>query len=201
VEAWIHQLVPGDFMALFYSSRAEQLSFAIPYLKAGLAQRQRCLYVADDTPVALIIRRLEEAGVDVTSAQKRGALEVLTKHETYLKGGQFDPDRMISYLRAAVESALASGFTALRGSGDMCWALQNPVLLKQMIEYQRKLYRQFPENFLALCQYDRARFPADILAEMERLHNVIIRDGVMSRIPGKHPTASLRNSLTEETSG
>src|SRR5690349_16202735 len=70
----IDQLRMGDLCALFYKTLAEQFRFIIPYLAAGLAANQRCLYIADDTPVALILKKLEAAGVDVEAAKKRGAI-------------------------------------------------------------------------------------------------------------------------------
>jgi len=179
---FLKQLQGGDLVALFYKTRAEQLRFVIPYIAEGIAQNQRCLYITDDTPVRLILSKLEDFGVDVAAAQKRGALDVLTKHETYLRHGGFAADKMIADLELDTQATIAKGFSGLRGSGDMGWALDKPGLLPKMIEYQEKLFQQFPPNFLAMCQYDETRFAPDVLKRMAEVHSVVIRDGNATRI-------------------
>src|SRR5436190_1185353 len=83
----MENLRAGDHAALFYKSRAEQLAIAIPFIAIGLKRGERCLYIADDNSVAMIINELEKSGVDVTEAEKSGALTVSTKHHTYLRHG------------------------------------------------------------------------------------------------------------------
>jgi hypothetical protein len=178
----INELRTGDLVALFYKTRAEQFKFVVPYIAAGLASNQRCLYIADDTPVALIFKKLEAAGIDVEAARRRGALDVLTKHETYLRNGNFEAEKMISDLELDAYATIAKGFSGLRGSGDMSWALDNVSNLAKMIEYQEKLFQRFPPNFLAMCQYDETRFPSDVLKRMAQVHSVIIHDGVTTRV-------------------
>lgn len=76
---------------------------------------------------------------------------------------------------------MAKGFSALRGSGDMSWALEKTSTLARMIDYQTRLYSQFPPDFLAVCQYDETRFPAHVIKEMAEVHHVIIRNGILTR--------------------
>lgn len=184
MENLITQLELGDLVAFFYRNRSDQLAFVIPYLKAGLEKNQRCLYIADDTPIGLILDKLEQAGVNVDRETKRGALDVLTKHETYLRHGVFEPDKMIADLELEVQACLAKGFSGLRGSGDMTWALDHPSALAKMIDYQSKLQQRFPRKFLAVCQYDESRFPAAVVKQMECSHSAIIRDRQLTRCPG-----------------
>jgi hypothetical protein len=183
MEQIITELKPGDLVAFFYRTWDEQFEFLIPYLKQGLELNQRCIYIADDIPVRLILQRLEAAGLDVAAAQKRGALEVLTKSDTYLRHGQFDPERMVADLGNEVRRTLDLGFSALRGTGDMGWSLDSESSLIQMIDYQRRLYEIFPTHFLAVCQYNVSRFPAWVINEVALLHNVEIHQGQVTRRP------------------
>jgi hypothetical protein len=131
--------------------------------------------------VPLILSKLEDSGVDVEAARKKGALDVLTKHETYLRHGSFEPDKMIADLELDIQAALAKGFSGLRGSGDMSWALDKASSLAKMIEYQTQLYQSFPPNFLAVCHYDENRFPSYVLQQMVEVHSVIIKNGTLAR--------------------
>ncbi|HYE32233.1 MAG TPA: MEDS domain-containing protein [Methylomirabilota bacterium] len=182
----VEDLRLGDHAALFYRSRAEQLAWMIPYVRIGLARNERCLYIADDNSVLSIFRKLQEAGVDTDTAQASGALSVVTKQETYLRHGLFEPAKMIADLKEAVQSALQAGFTGLRATGEMTWALDLPSALARMIEYETALQREFPAEFVAICQYDETRYPEHIIDGMRQLHPVILRNKKVTR---QAPTA------------
>lgn len=179
----IKQLSLGDHAALFYRSRQEQLAVAIPYILIGLERNERCLYIADDNSVPLVLNRLEDAGVDLDDAGKRNALRVTTKKDTYLRYGLFEPDNMVRDLREEVELSLRNGFNGFRATGEMTWALDLPSALARLLEYEAKLHAQFPTEFLGLCQYDETRFPETIVTGMAHLHPVLIRDSQLSRQP------------------
>ena len=177
----VEELELGDHVALFYRNRTEQLRVMIPYIKLGLKKNERCLYIADDNSVPLILRRLEEAGVDVDDAQRRGALVVTTKCDTYLRHGVFEPARMLSDLKEAVRQSLAMGFAGLRASGEMSWALDLPSAVTSLLDYEMSLDNEYPGAFMALCQYDETRFPEAIVREMAALHPVVIQSGRLTR--------------------
>jgi hypothetical protein len=175
----VERLKAGDHVALFYRSKAEQFACVVPYIKIGLERKERCLYIADDNSVPMIWRKLGE-GIDVNRAHKRGDLEVVTKRETYLRHGIFEPAKMISDLRREVEKSLELGYTAFRATGEMTWALDLPSALARLMEYEANLHVEFPKQFLGLCQYDETRFPEHVISEMIQIHpKVIARDQLM----------------------
>ncbi len=175
------ELCLGDHVALFYKTKAEQLSVVIPYIALGLARNERCLYIADDNSVGQILRRLQLEGVDTAEAMARDALRVVTKHETYLRHGLFEPAKMIADLQREVEVSLKSGFKGFRATGEMSWALDLPSALARMLSYEAGLHRNFPTEFIGLCQYDETRFPPHIVQGMADIHPVLIRGGKVIR--------------------
>ena len=154
---------------------------AIPYIKAGLERNERCLYIADDNSVAVILKRLEEAGVEVDEALKRGALTVATKQETYLRHGVFEPEQMIAGLKREVEISLEEGYAGFRATGEMTWSLDLPSALTRIYEYESKLHEELPAAFVGLCQYDETRFPEQIIQGMVDCHSVLIRGDELIR--------------------
>jgi hypothetical protein len=54
VRETVEQLRTGDHAALFYRSRAEQFSVALPYIQIGLACNERCLYIAGDNSIRIV---------------------------------------------------------------------------------------------------------------------------------------------------
>jgi len=113
----------GDHVCTLYSTPEEQLQAALEYIRGGLARGERCLYVVCEHESDEFREALRRGGIDVDAEEKRGALLLLTKHDGHLKGGTFDPDRMISMLTTAVNDALSAGFAGLCAAGDMSWLL------------------------------------------------------------------------------
>jgi len=115
--------------------------------------------------------RRAAAGLDVTKEAKRGALRLMTQRDTYLRSGVFDPQLMIALLGSALDEALADGFTGLRVTGDMTWALGPETDSDRLIEYEALLNNFFPgSQALALCQYDRRRFAPEIIRQVLYTH-------------------------------
>lgn len=171
------QLQLGDHVAMFYRTKAEQLAFLIPYIKIGLSRNERCLYIADQNSTSWIIRKLQEAGVPTDEAFSTGALQVVTKQETYLRHGIFEPHKMISDLQHEVQVSLDKGYKGLRATGEMTWALDLPSSLARLCEYEADLHARFPSEFIGLCQYDETRFSKAIIDRMTEIHPTIIRNG------------------------
>ncbi len=100
---------------------------------------------------------------------------MLTRDDAYVRGGSFDPAGMISLLREETEKAAAEGYPCLRVTGEMSWALRGLPGSERLIEYESELNRFFPgSRCLALCQYDRRRFPAELLLRVLETHPVAV---------------------------
>lgn len=187
----IEQIGLGDHAALFYRTRTEQLDAVIPFIAIGLERNERCLYIAEHNTTSEICGHLQDYGVDVAGAKKSGALSVVTKHETYLRHGCFQPHKMIEDICAAVDAAVDAGFMGLRAAGELSWALDLPSALAQIIQYEEALDDHFYSKFAALCQYDESRYPAYIFEHMKRLHPVIVSGGQVIRKPSTRKEGAL----------
>lgn len=108
--------------------------FAFQFLQAGLARGECCLYVADHVSAFQAQTALRELGVRVQSAQASGALHLVTKHETYLRMGTFDPGGMIDFLTQTVAGAVRKGFPGIRVVGEMNCLLDCPGLMEYEAE-------------------------------------------------------------------
>lgn len=177
----IEQLGTGDHVAYFFRSNAERLAFVIPYMVIGLRRGERCMYIADENSVPRICQELQSAGVDVEEEKKRGALNVVTKHETYLRYGMFEPRKMIYDLDREVKLSLDQGFTGLRASGEMSWALELPSAMARLIEYEEQLQAVWPAEFAGVCQYNATRFAPELIAQLKRIHEIYVEDNKIIR--------------------
>ena len=166
---------PGDHLCCIYETEEEYRGVLIPYVRQGLERGEKVLHIVDDHAPDALLTYLRKDGMDLDRCRKLGQLSILTVHETYLRDGLFDPDRMIALLRNETERALADGFSALRASGEMTWALREAPGSDRLIEYEAKLNTFFPgSKCLGLCQYPRHRFPPSVLLNILRTHPVAI---------------------------
>jgi len=62
---------------------------------------------------------------------------------------------MVSDLNNEVKHSLEHGFTGLRASGEMSWALDLPSALARLIEYEERLQATWPAEFGACANTTR----------------------------------------------
>ena len=191
------QIKSGDHVALLYRTRREQLACSIPFIEIGLAANERCLYIADSNPISIIRQALVEAGINVEDAEKRNALRILTKNETYLSHGLFEPAEVLSSLEQWIDLSLEMGFQGFRAAGEMTWALDLPSSFAALLDYARQLQTKCHRPFVGLCQFDETRFPKPVVEQIVAIHSKVIKDGVFVKNSASNPRASSVNPRRE----
>jgi len=165
----------GDHVCSIYKNKEEQFLTAIPFLKNGHEKKERCIYIVDENSREEIISEFEKTGVDIKGCIESGAFKILTKKETYLKDGFFDPDKMIILLKETEKTALEEGYSGMRVAGEMTWVLEGVKGGERLIEYESKLNDFFPgSKSTALCQYNENKFTKDVLVEVIHTHPFLV---------------------------
>ncbi|MFP2927471.1 MEDS domain-containing protein [Pyxidicoccus sp. 3LG] len=171
----IHRLGHGDHVCLIYETFEEQMAALVPFFQEGLARGECCAYIVDERTAEEVAAALAARGTDVEAALASGALRFLTKRDAYLRSGAFDPQAMIAFLKQTQDETLAAGFTGLRVTGEMTWALGPETGCERVIEYEALINDFFTgSRSLAICQYNRCRFPAEIIRDTLRTHPVAV---------------------------
>lgn len=183
-----------DHFAIIYDNPGEQLDFIVPFLRLGLESGEKSVYIYDDTSADTVIAAMERHGIDVAAAAGSGALSIITKNHAYLKNGDFDPDWMIDFLGQAVEDAKKEGFSAVRASGEMTWAL-GPAgdAHDRLIDYECKLNAFFSGYDIGgICQYNRHRFRPQTLMHVIHTHRRVVFRGDLCENPYYIPAEILQ---------
>ncbi len=174
----------GRHFSSFYKDKTDQFSAVIPYLTAGLNSNEKCVYVYEESDPDEISYLLFRSGVDADSFIKKGQLAFLPKEQTYVYEGFFNVQRTLDTIQEAHYQALISGFTGLRGFGEMSWALQGFPNSESLIEYEYRLNELFDSLKLsAICQYNETLFPEDILLGAIYTHPEVIFHGQAHKNP------------------
>ncbi len=168
----------GTHLCCIYRDEEEQLSALSPFIFLGIKRNEKCLYVVDDRTKKEVIEGFKDLGFDVESFIESGQFEFMTKSESYLKDGYFDPGKMIDLLEECKEKALEEGYSGLRVTGEMTWFFTDVPGVERLMEYEKKLNEFLPEQkIIALCQYNEKKFEPEILVDVIRSHpKVLIYD-------------------------
>ena len=165
----------GDHYCGIYSTDEEHRALVIEFIRHGVERREKILYIVNLQTAAQLEALLASAGLDVETLLASGQLVIMTAKDVYLKDGAFEPDKMITLLGEETARALEAGYTALRVSGEMTWALAGEPGSERLVEYEAKLNVFFPESqCYAMCQYDRRRFDAEMLLDILHTHPSVL---------------------------
>ncbi len=164
----------GDHLCSIYRSKEEQMSTIVPFIINGLRKNERCIYILDESTKKEVVEELKKH-VELESYIDSGQMVFLTKKETYLKDGFFDPDKTIQLLKEAEREAIESGYSGLRVTGEMTWVFTTLSEVEKLVEYEAKLNYFFPKSkCVAICQYNEEKFDPDILVGIIYTHPKLI---------------------------
>jgi signal transduction histidine kinase len=180
----LERLRPTDHLCVPYRGRDEQFEVAAPFIGIGLERRERCVYVEGDVPASALLPAMGSLGLDPGPAVQSGALQTVPYPGPYVEDGYFDPERMVRWFQQTDDEARRAGFSGFRYVGEMTWALAPYPGVDRLAEYEARLNPFLKERPMAvLCQYDRNRFPSDVVREMIATHPVVVAHGHVCRNP------------------
>ena len=171
----ISRMKPGDHYCGIYRTDEDHRAIIIDFVRQGVARGEKMFYLVNMQTAEQLKATLAAAGLEVEALIDNGQLVILTAKEAYLRDGQFDPHKMIQLLREETAKALAEGYTALRATGEMTWALAGEPGSERLVEYESLLNHFFPDSkCYAVCQYDRRRFDAEMLLDILHTHPQVL---------------------------
>lgn len=172
----------------------------MPFLKEGLDRGEKILRIMDPLHRDEYLSAYNACGVDTDAAEKTGQLEIRHWHQTYLKDGFFDCDRMIGLLEEGLE-ANRNKYGLTRAMGNMEWALEPAPGVTDIVEYETKLnyvVTKYPDPLV--CCYDLNRHSASVVMDILRTHPMVIVGGVLQENPLYVPPDEFLEELKQRKS-
>lgn len=166
---------PGEHFCCIYQTEAEHRLLITAYLRSGLEQGQKIIYITDTHSPDTILGYLRDDGLEVEPFLESGQLAFKDAFETYLRDGEFDPERMLEQIRQDTQAALEEGFRALRMTGEMTWLLRGLPGSDRVLEYESRLNAALHDRAcMAICQFDRRMFEPELLLGIIAVHPQVI---------------------------
>jgi hypothetical protein len=165
----------GQHLCSIYKTDEQEFSPLILYFSEALKANQKCVYILDNHTENEIKEVFANENIEINTYQNKRQFKFVTKETTYLKDGYFDVDKMINFIKESGEEALKEGFSGLRGTGGISWAINDKSIMEKMFDYELKLNKRlFDSKISALCQYDERFFPKEFLVKVIRSHPYFI---------------------------
>ena len=156
-----------DHACFIYTSEQEYQSVLAPFVRAGLEQRQRVLYIHDMRSPETVRAMLRDAGVDVDHAEFREQIVFLSAKQMYARGAGYSFARVLDQMHATTAMALADGWSALRVTSEMTWLLRQTQGPERLLAQEGRMGGFFRDSAaLGMSQFDRGKFPPEALLDV-----------------------------------
>jgi hypothetical protein len=168
----------------FFHDKEEEYRVLLPFIKEGFDQGDRAFHLVDPRHRPEHLRRLEEAGIDVAEAERKGQLDVRRWEDAQFRDGHFDQNRMLALLEEVLAEGKAQGFPLTRMTANMEWALEDRPGVEDLLVFETRVNYLAPRyDKIFCCTYDRARFSANVVMISLRTHPKVIIGGTLQQNP------------------
>jgi PAS domain S-box-containing protein len=160
----------------FYETKQDLLDMLVPYFKAGLENKEFCMWVVSHNELITVEearRALEDAVPNLDQHLADGDIEIINGIDWYLEGNIFNIDRVAGAWDIKLRRALALGYDGMRVSGDTFWLGEK--YWKEFYAYENRL-----NNFIAdlpmtvLCTYPLMKCSATEILDVVKAHKFAI---------------------------
>ncbi len=134
-----------DHLCLIYENEEQQFNSAIPFIKAGFENSEKCVYITDDDNTLKIIEKMEIGGIPTKYKIAKGDLLVITKKEAYNNKDYFDPYKILNFFSKIANNAKEDGYLALRITEEMSCPPGN--------EIKKKNYWNLKQNITIISRF------------------------------------------------
>jgi C4-dicarboxylate-specific signal transduction histidine kinase len=164
----------GTHFFLFHETKDDLLDTVVPYFKAGLEDRELCIWVIAEPLTEQDVRgALHRAIPGLERHFRDNSMQIVQGREWYLTGDDLDLGKVTRGWKDKMETALARGFSGLRLSADTAWLEKRH--WKEFSEYEEEVNHSITDQpMLALCSYPLKGSSAAEILDVTRTHQFAI---------------------------
>ncbi len=143
----------GTHFFLFHETEEDLIDACLPYLQAGLENRELCMWVIADPLTEEEVRYcLKHAIPGFDDYFESRSIEIVRGREWYMKGDELDLERVTRGWKQKTDRALNGGYAGFRLSADTAWLDKRD--WKAFCEYEKEVNESIGNTpMLALCSY------------------------------------------------
>jgi len=166
----------GSHFCNFYDSKKDLLDILIPYFKAGLENKEFCIWVISSSGLITdeeAKRALGEVVPELDRHISERNIEILNEYDWYLEEKGFNINRVVTAWDVKLKRALALGYNGMRVSGDTFWLSEN--YLKNFYAYEKQVTDFITDlPMTIMCTYPLAKSEASAILDVVHAHQFAI---------------------------
>jgi hypothetical protein len=168
----------GEHLCAFFYTKTDLLNLVVPYIKAGLEDREFCLWITEDNMEQEAMQALRHVLPNVSDYVSRKQLEIFPASQWYLTGGVFDAAKSYKNWAARGRAAEINGFVGARTTGHPFW-LQSEEDWHQFLTYEQAVHQAIEsQRVISLCTYPVAICSAkDMIGTFASHHAILMHHG------------------------
>ena len=143
----------GTHFCHFYETKADLVDLLVPYFRTGLENNEFCMWITSEPlKVADAERALRKDLPELDDYIGKQQIEILDYSEWYMKGGEFDAERVLQGWVEKERSAIERGFDGLRLTGNTFWLEKRD--WRSFTDYEAAINSVIGQHrMIALCSY------------------------------------------------
>lgn len=177
IQQALMKVQPNDHLCLIHKTQEELENIIRPFIAIGLERNEKCIYIGNRTSLDSIRQSISRDGLPIDQYEAAGQLRLIDSAALTNRADQIVFDKMLDFLQQESEKALAEGYSCLRVSDDLSWAIAYQAGYEELLYYEARLNRDLfsKYNCILLCQYNQSIFDARTIREVLTTHPIFIR--------------------------
>jgi len=115
---YVRRLRFGDHAILYYDTEDAKREISFPFLEAGLPKGEAVVYLVSEHKLDSENREIQRYGISADYFRMK-AFTIMSADEWYLKKGKAQAKTIIANWQKLLKEKQKTGFTGLRGAGEM----------------------------------------------------------------------------------
>ncbi len=129
----------GTHICMIFQDEKERRRIIAKFVGSGLTDGEEVAYFTDVMTRAEVVEWLRELEIDVPNEIAQSNLIVQDSLTAYCPKGKFVPDEMLKRLKSFYFQSIEHGYTNVRVSGEMSWALKGIPGSERLMEYEARI--------------------------------------------------------------
>lgn len=173
----LEEVLWGTHVLLFYQTRKDLIETLFSYFKAGLENKEFCLWVTSEVLGEIKAKKgMRKMITDFNQYINHKQIEIVPYSQWYLRDGKFYPPMVLHQWREKLDQVIKKGLKGLRVAVDSSWVEKED--RKRFIHYEWEFDRIIKNHkMIALCTSPIDRYRTSEILELVGLH----RTGVIKR--------------------
>ncbi|HEV2988042.1 MAG TPA: MEDS domain-containing protein [Candidatus Angelobacter sp.] len=195
-------LAGRNHVCAFFNTIDEEHRVLGAFFKNGLDRGEKAAHIVDSKDREEHLKRLAEAGINVTEIMDTGQLEVMPWTDMYVRDHRFDQDAMLATVENLIQSGAAAGYPLTRLVGHhMDWLFLDKPATYNLVEYEARLNHVLSRyNDPVICNYNPSKFGAHVAMDIMRTHPLVIIGGLLRENPFFVPPDQFLDEMRERRS-